>query len=418
MGRPKCDAGAGPIAVALRQAGLLTHRGGQLRSHHKTKRRSAGAGTRPFVNVKDDCDWEYDRSDGFWSKRFYNAIEALVGTWTCQLGSLYYVTPDTTKQGMTCSVKTVRKNGRTRVTRALIKQHEVHSGMIVVTWGQGFVLQTSRDFPRHLTWAPRRSTGKPFYWMRRSPCERWGSGGVQGHGDALATTPRKSALVNHPRRDTALAKPWKSTPPSSRRTSFASTMEPPTISRTPRMSMGTGSRTSLGSTVTTSTRNDLASERRLSWGSIGDEDLASAEELAALAWREEQLEVRAATLRLREATVNLQEAQSAKRKLAAAHDDRVAVTAEVATLTEKRNSEQELLEDYCAEEERMRRKLECCREVVSTTVASIDHLLGETGAQDDEAHEALSAAREEAEAASAQAASILVSLGSGEANKL
>lgn len=391
MSRRGSEAGVGAAVVALAQAGLLRRSVPGQRSY-RTVRLSVGEGEGPLGGAEEAC-WMGDDGAKDWGLQNFNdtPLRVLVGTWTCQLGSTYYVTPDITKNGKSCSVKTVRKSGRMRVTRALIKENRSRrAGDALVTWGRGFVLETSRGFPDQLTWVPRRINGKPFYWVR---AERWGSGGAA----SVPIKPRKSGRF------------------SSRRASMCSTRASlSTLATGPRMSTDPEWRSSYGSARMIETQNFSRDEPPSPRGEFAEEELATPEELAALALREEQLEVRAATLRLREATVNLQEAQSAKFKLDAARDERLAVTKEASALAKKRETEKGLIAEFQKEESRMRSKLKRCRQVVATTVSSIDLMLREPGEQEDDAHEALAAAREEAEVASAQAASMLVSLGAQE----
>jgi len=82
------------------------------------------------------------------------------------------VTVDNNDSGNSCSVKTVRPDGRVLMTQALIRAGPArgrNAGRIL--WGSAFALEISEGCPEKARWLPLGG-GKSFQWFRDKDAER------------------------------------------------------------------------------------------------------------------------------------------------------------------------------------------------------------------------------------------------------
>eukprot|EP00927_Polykrikos_kofoidii_P077948 TRINITY_DN74828_c0_g1_i1.p1 TRINITY_DN74828_c0_g1~~TRINITY_DN74828_c0_g1_i1.p1 ORF type:complete len:455 (+),score=74.40 TRINITY_DN74828_c0_g1_i1:79-1365(+) len=327
-----------------------------------------------------------------WLSMFDNIMTALIGTWYCQSGSVHQVFLDGNSTS-SFAIKTIREDGKERITRALLKRdHHDHKTIGCIQWGQGFVLEPFQGCTQTVTWRPRciNSVSRPLLWTR-----------VQQTQDNASTFARRASVSSQG--DTVF----------SGRASMSKSRECSDITVTP-------NNVCAWSDESFDTREDASHRQRrqtrrsthVSTDGIAPESDGSCvrqfsiiqgpkrkalsarlprsgfspEDIATFSMRQEKLEVEEATLRVREATLTIQEANAAQISLDAARKERAALAAEVEALTRKRIAEQRVVQGYKHEEEKMRAKLVRCREVVAVTVNSIDVMMRKGGNNDEILH--------------------------------
>eukprot|EP00928_Gymnodinium_smaydae_P036973 TRINITY_DN25742_c0_g8_i1.p1 TRINITY_DN25742_c0_g8~~TRINITY_DN25742_c0_g8_i1.p1 ORF type:complete len:1422 (+),score=129.01 TRINITY_DN25742_c0_g8_i1:47-4267(+) len=92
------------------------------------------------------------------------AVELPVGCWVDERGDRYEVFLD--RKQTTCSVRTTRRDGRTRITEALIRlDASKDSSRRRVLWSGRYELEASRARPDQIRWKDSRG-GKDFMWTR------------------------------------------------------------------------------------------------------------------------------------------------------------------------------------------------------------------------------------------------------------
>jgi len=413
---------AGPVARALKQAGLLTPPSSpQLRRHSRSrssslspvkvaKRQVAKKSWEkpaaehsdllcPFVSklglyedrdaprtistgIFDTCSTDSDASyDWNWlSSQTGTCLDGLLGTWEDPMGSTYCVTADGGNE-FSCSVKTIRSNGATRVTRGLIKANPKgkRKAAAQVTWGDGFILKTMDARPDELCWIAKtcRGSGKSFQWRR------------------IAGT--NAMYVN-----TELDEPWCE-PETSHRT----IIKVPCSAKILQKALnGAHARTRAQYSPDYCFPVCTQDEASLSWR---DANLRAREDIVL----EASLRVREAAVVLREVSADVTQARYQPHEFGADELSRKKLSAEVAVLVKKRNSEKVKLQECRKEQEKMKEKLQRCREVVAITVDSVDRMfteyeadmvLGGAGPSDE------AGARFQAEAADAEAKELLKGL--------
>jgi len=254
----------------------------------------------------------------------------LVGTWSCQLGSTYYVIPDEDSGHAVCTVKTVRPNGDTRVTKALIRASGTNRNAEGrVTFGLNCSLGVDPDTPDVIHWINKNEPHKSYEWWR---------------------------------------------------------MEEPAYRRHTRFSTDTMGHSEEGwDKVRVSNCSTRDSDPKRRWtrasGTSTDCSDSSNQPLA-----EEQAELRRMTLSLREASSLLRECHDESRENESACKERMtlvreALVREVSSLAEKRDKHVVSLKRCHQEQHSLKRKLRRCRKVVEETVASVDDIFAEAAAQ-------------------------------------
>jgi len=311
-------------------------------------------------------------------------LEKLLGTWTDPRGSTYVVTPDGGST-RTCSVKTIRPNGKTRFTQRLIRavRGRKGGGVTRVMWGRGFVLQTKKGCKDKIVWVPLtdRGSGKAFRWTRRCDLS---SGARSGWSVSLGSRSKASrafgrlfflslkGLGSLPRQPLPNAR--KTSLRASPRTSISSTAtavpadDDVVFNDTPRTeTTDAGTRSGRPSILTLPT----TSPRDVSMLSSRTQPLTSPRVQSMTGSPRDQLIMSA-----RKVGHVYKGTPSTPRVgcFDAGDDLKASLGREITALRAQREEEQQQLELVRRELTPLRQKLHRCREVIASTAASVDRM--------------------------------------------
>lgn len=267
---------------------------------------------------------------GWYTEAEVSKLEHISGTWSCQRGSTYYVVPDEESGPASCSVKTVRPNGQTRVTKALIRaKGRGRKARGLVTFGRNYVLDVDPVSPDVIYWTNMAQPHQGYEWWRME--------------DASPADKRRFPQFTFSSDEdvNGLAK---------LRISNCSTRDGDPEPRLQRESRAT-------------TSSDGSYEPRFSFAA------------------EDRSELRKVTMSLREASLLLRECHNEQREVDGVWQERIALVREISSLEQTRDKHVVSLKRCREEQNFLKRKLRRCRDVVEKTVASVDDIFAEAAAQ-------------------------------------